>query len=280
MDKNFIPHLLEALPFLTRFSHKIMLVKFGGNALHEHALDSFCQDIALLHSLNLRLVVVHGGGPQISQMLERLKVKSQFINGLRVTSPEVMQVVKMVLLGEVNPQIVAKLNLHGVESIGLSGCNQNLFEVVERHDSAQYGLVGQINSVNLEAVLDALQSGLVPVIAPIGLDKKGRFYNINADTAACHLAKQLKAEKLIFLTNQKGVLDKDKKFIPKLNPSLAQDLISQGVIQGGMIPKINEAIGCMQNKITKIHIIDGRLEHSLLLELLTNQGIGTMIEAD
>ena len=280
MDSNFIPHLLEALPFLTRFSHKIMLVKFGGNALHEQSLDSFCQDIALLHSLNLRLVVVHGGGPQISQMLERLKVKSEFVKGLRVTSPDVMQVAKMVLLGEVNPQIVAKLNLHGVQSTGLSGCDQQLFEVVERHDAKTYGLVGQVNSVNPQAVVDALQAGSVPVIAPIGLDKNGRFFNLNADTAACHLAKQLKAEKLIFLTNERGILDKDKQLIRKLSPSLAQDLISEKVIQGGMIPKINEAIGCMQNKVTKIHIIDGRLEHSLLLELLTNQGIGTMIEAD
>ena len=269
---------------LFRSAGKVIVVKYGGNALadsSEDAMAVFARDIALLHAVGMKPVVVHGGGPQITAMMERLGKQSTFHNGLRVTDAETIEIVSMVLLGSVNPMFVSLINQSGANAAGVSGADVGLFQCVQR-DSA-LGFVGDIVSVNPMAVQGLLDDGVVPVVATLGTDSAGQSYNINADTAASALAVALKAEKILFLTDIAGVLrdpTDPESLIPTLSPSSVKQLTKDGVISGGMIPKLDSCLHAVNGGVTTAHILDGRVAHVTLLELLTDTGVGTMVVAD
>ena len=274
--------LVEALPYIRRFAGRTVVVKYGGNALagtSEHdALALFAEDIVLMHTVGIRPVVVHGGGPQINDMLSRLNIESKFVNGLRVTDEATMQVVQMVLNGNVNPQIVSAINVHGNVAVGLSGEDGRTLQVTAR--DASLGFVGDIEKVRTHVIDGLLADGLVPVLSTVGVDVNGQPYDINADTAAGAIAEALGAEKIVYLTDIAGLrkdIDDANSLIQRITVDELSDLIADGTISGGMIPKVESCMQAVRGGVKSAHILDGRIAHVLLLELFTDQGVGTMI---
>lgn len=272
--------LLDALPYIKKFRDDIIVVKYGGSAQTSEELKAkFAEDIALLKVVGMKPVVVHGGGKSITDMLTRLNIDTEFIDGQRVTTKEIMKIAEMVLSGEVNKDIVSILNAQGGKAIGISGKDVNFISAVAK-DIDKFGYTGVIEDVNPEIVYNMLDNGFVPVIAPIAsggsLGHPG--FNINADLAASKIAVALKARKVLFLTDTKGVLDKDMNLIKTLTINKVDELKKDSTIHGGMVPKVDACIEALRGGVKKAHIIDGRLEHSLLLEILTSSGIGTCIE--
>ena len=276
--------LSEALPHLQRFAGHVIVVKYGGNALAEStedAMEVFARDIALLHAVGMKPVVVHGGGPQISALMDRLGKEATFHNGLRVTDAETMEIVSMVLLGTVNPMLVSMINTAGAKAAGVSGQDMSLFSCVQRDPAL--GFVGDIVNVNPAAVQGLLDDGVVPVVATLGTDDRGQSYNVNADTAASALAVALKASKILFLTDIAGVLrdqNDAESLLPTLTTAEANTLREEGVITGGMIPKVESCLHAVRGGVSAAHILDGRVAHVALLELLTDTGVGTMFVPD
>jgi len=274
--------LVEALPYIRRFAGKTVVVKFGGNAIagtSDHdALSLFAEDIVLMHTVGIRPVVVHGGGPQINEMLTRLNIESSFANGLRVTDAATMEVVQMVLNGQVNPQIVSAINTHGNVAVGLSGEDGRTLQCVPRDPAL--GFVGDIERVRTHVIDGLLADGLVPVLSTVGVDVNGQSYNVNADTAAGAIAEALSAEKIIYLTDIAGLrkdIDDASSLIQRISVTDLGALIADGTISGGMIPKIESCMQAVKGGVKSAHILDGRIAHVLLLELFTDQGVGTMI---
>lgn len=275
--------LVEALPYIQKFTGKTIVVKYGGNAMiSEELRRAVMSDIILLSLVGIRVVVVHGGGPEISDMLKRLNHKSTFVDGLRYTDGETMEVVQSVLCGKVNKNLVAQLNRLGGQAIGLCGMDGQLFQAVQL--DPKYGLVGKITGVNPEPVENALMSGYIPVVSTVaqGMDAD-TAYNINADTAAAQLAVALRAEKLILLTDIRGLLwdphDEDT-LIHVLHTYDVPELVAEGVISGGMIPKMECCVDAISGGVERVHILDGRIPHSILIELLSDKGIGTMLKKE
>ncbi len=268
--------LVEALPYLRQFRGKTVVIKYGGAAQAEDALkETFAQDVALLEHVGLRPIVVHGGGQEISRLSRRLGLPSQFIDGQRVTTAEVVEVAEMVLSGKINGEIVTRINRHGAQAVGLSGKDGSLLQA-ERWPAGDVdlGLVGKIVQVQAAVLHVLLENQIVPVIAPVGVGPAGETLNINADLAACEIACAVKAEKLVFLSDVEGVCVQGKK-VSTLTPSLAQQSIDRGEIAGGMVPKVQAALASLQAGVRKVHLIDGRVPHSLLLEIFTEEGVGT-----
>lgn len=281
--------LIEALPYIQRFKGKTIVVKFGGNAMVDEELKhSFARDIVLMKLVGLNPIVVHGGGPQIGQLLEKLGKTTGFVDGMRITDSETMDVVEMVLGGLVNKEIVNLINMHGGKAVGLTGKDGNFIHAkkinmkkstldADASEIIDLGHVGEVSSID-PAVLDMLgRSDFIPVIAPIGVGDDGRSYNINADLVAGKIAEQLKAEKLILLTNIPGILDKQGALLTGLSIKKTEELIADGTISGGMIPKTRCATDAIKGGVTSVHIIDGRVDHAVLLELFTDQGVGTLL---
>lgn len=276
--------LTEALPYIQRFAGKTVVIKYGGNAMENEELkNSFARDIVLMKAVGMHPVVVHGGGPQIADLLNRLGKESTFIQGMRVTDNETMSVVEMVLGGLVNKEIVSLIQRNGGKAIGLTGKDGGLIKArkleipTENGDTVDIGQVGEVESVNTEVLEMLAASDVIPVIAPIGADDQGRAYNINADFVAGAVAEVLKAEKLILLTNVAGLKDKQGDILTGLTSARVQTLIADGTIYGGMLPKIQCALSAVENGVTSSHIIDGRVAHAVLLEILTDKGVGTLI---
>ena len=272
--------LREALPFMRRYTGKTIVVKFGGHAMVDPALtESFAADIALLRQVGMRPIVVHGGGPQIAQMLERLNVSTKAVDGLRITDEPTMEIVEMVLAGKINKDVVTALNKAGGTAVGLSGKDGRLLlaEKVQRDDGVDLGFVGQpkhVNTAVIEAIRDA---GLIPVIAPIGVDENGQGYNINADTAAGAIAAALKAERLIMLTDVDGVKDKAGELVSEIRRADIARLVEDGTVSGGMIPKLEMCAAAVTSGVGAAVIQNGTVKHVLLLELLTEYGAGTLV---
>ncbi len=272
--------LLDALPYIKRFRGEKIVIKYGGSAqTSEELKQKFAEDIVLLHTVGMLPVVVHGGGKSITNLLSELGVDTKFIDGQRVTTKEVMRVAEMVLSGEINKEIVALLNSHGAKAVGISGKDANFMEAIAK-DSENFGYTGVVKNINSEIVDNILDDGFIPVIAPIasGVTIGHPGFNINADLAASKIAVALGARKILFLTDTPGVLDKEGKLITNLTISQTEKLKSDGTISGGMVPKVDACIEALRGGVKKSHIIDGRLEHSLLLEILTSSGVGTCIE--
>ena len=266
--------LLEALPYIRRFAGKVMVVKYGGHAMENEELkDSFAQDVALLKYVGMHPVIVHGGGPQIDAALKAQGVASRFVRGMRVTDAATMEIVEQVLVGKINKQIVALLNRHGGRAVGLSGKDGELVVARKRPGADVLGLVGDVVGVH-PRVIDALE-GFVPVIAPTAASADGQTYNINADVVAGKIAEALRAEKLILLTDVEGVRARDGSLVDTLSADNAVELIADGTIAGGMIPKVECCIEALRGGVKQAHVIDGRVRHSLLLEVLTSRGVGT-----
>ena len=284
--------LIEALPYIRRFYNKTIVIKYGGSSMEQEAVRrNFALDVVLLKYIGLNPVIVHGGGPQISEMLKKIGKKSQFIEGMRVTDGETMDIVEMVLVGKVNKEIVNLINQQGGKAVGLSGKDGQLIVAkklkVTRSQGADLppeiidvGLVGEVKSVN-PGILEALmREHFIPVIAPVGVGDGGETFNINADLVAGKVAAALKAEKFILLTDVEGVLDEKKELIPTLVAQKAKELMAQKVISSGMIPKVNCCLDALAAGVTKTHIINGTVEHAILLEIFTDVGIGTQIYQD
>ena len=280
--------LAEALPYIKRFHDKTIVVKYGGNAMtDEHLKQCFARDVVLLKLVGMNPVVVHGGGPQIENLLARVGKKGEFVQGMRVTDAETMDLVEMVLGGQVNKEIVNLINQHGGKAVGLTGKDGNFIRakklMMENKDTPgdliDIGQVGDIVSIDpsLIALLDT--GDFIPVIAPIGVGSEGETYNINADVVAGKIAEVLKAEKLVLLTNTPGVLDQSGKLITGITPKQIDDMVADGTLSGGMLPKISSALDAARSGVKGVHIIDGRVEHALLLEILTDEGVGTLIKS-
>ncbi|MDR0408706.1 MAG: acetylglutamate kinase [Campylobacteraceae bacterium] len=272
--------LLDALPYIKKFAKQTIVIKYGGAAqINPKLKDEFARDIVLLYLVGIRIIIVHGGGKSINNVLDKLKIESHFVDGLRVTDEKAMEVVEMVLSGNVNKEITTLLNFNGAKAIGLSGKDANFIKA-KTADGGKYGLVGDITQVNSEMLLQLINDGFIPVIAPIasGDDEKHPGYNINADLAASEIAKSVKAKKVIFLTDTIGVLDKDKNLLSKLKKDDIEKLKIDGTINGGMIPKVDACLKAIEGGVDDAHIIDGRIQHSIILELFTNEGIGTIIK--
>lgn len=281
--------LSEALPYMHQFSGQTFVIKYGGHAMGDKALaQDFARDVALLKQVGINPIIVHGGGPQIGQMLDRLKIQSSFVDGLRVTDKATVEIAEMVLSGSLNKNIVMEINEAGGLAVGLSGKDGNLIEVqkltrtkrdpdsnIER--ILDLGFVGEPSRINPELLQSLEEIDVIPVIAPIGVGPNGQTFNINADTAAGHIAAAIGASKLIMMTDVEGVLDKDKKLINRLTPSEVVKLQKDGTIVGGMIPKLETCLFALENGVDAAHILDGRIPHVLLLETFTEHGIGTMI---
>ncbi len=277
--------LIEALPYIKRFRGKTVVVKYGGNAMvDKKSKEAVVMDLVLMRFVGMRVVVVHGGGPEIANYLKKMQIKSEFINGLRKTTKETMDVVEMVLSGKVNKEIVAGLNFHGGSAIGLSGKDDNFIKVKKKEmvvdkKAVDLGFVGEITKVKTKTLENLLDDGFVVVVAPVGVDDAQNTYNINADTAAAEVAAALKADKFLLLTDIEGVYD-GQEFISRLTPAKIDEMVASGVISGGMIPKVECCKRAIAGGVKQVHIIDGRLEHSMLLEIFTDNGIGTMIRED
>jgi acetylglutamate kinase len=281
--------LIEALPYIRKFNNATFVVKYGGHAMVDEKLKkSFALDIILMKYVGLNPVVVHGGGPQIGSFLKTLSMESQFIDGMRVTDEQTMDVVEMVLVGKVNKEIVALINQNGGQAVGLSGKDGGLLTAkkmkylkkgVDNQSSEiiDIGMVGEIVSINDRILRSLIESGFIPIIAPVGVGKKGETYNINADLVAGYIAASLNARKLILLTDTEGILDKDNNLVSTLKVKEMGMLIEDGTIRGGMIPKINCCIEAIKGGVKKAHVIDGRKDHALLLEVFTEVGVGTEI---
>ncbi len=280
--------LAEALPYIKRFHDRTIVVKYGGNAMTDDNLKQcFARDVVLLKLVGMNPVVVHGGGPQIENLLARIGKKGAFVQGMRVTDAETMDVVEMVLGGQVNKEIVNLINQHGGKAVGLTGKDGNfirakklLIENTEKPgEMLDIGQVGEIVSID-PALIALLDSGdFIPVIAPIGVGGEGETYNINADVVAGKIAEVLKAEKLVMLTNTPGVLDKAGNLLTGITPRDVDDMVADGTLSGGMLPKISSALDAARSGVKSVHIIDGRVEHALLLEILTDDGVGTLIKS-
>jgi len=280
---------VEALPYIRRFYDKTIVIKYGGSTMEEESLKrNFALDVVLLKYIGIHPVIVHGGGPQIGEMLTKIGKKSQFIEGMRVTDGETMDVVEMVLVGKVNKELVTLINQQGGKAVGLSGKDGRLITAKklrltksrgkdEDPEIIDIGMVGEVKEIN-PGVIEALEKeNFIPVIAPVGVGEEGETYNINADLVAGKVAAALKAEKLILLTDVEGVMDEKHQLIPTLDAKQAKQLIAQKVISSGMIPKVNCCLDALEEGVTKTHIIDGRVEHAILLEIFTDVGVGTQI---
>lgn len=277
--------LVEALPYIRRFAGRIVVVKYGGNALagssEQDALAYFAEDIVLMHTVGIKPVVVHGGGPQINELLARLDIPSTFVNGLRVTDESTMSVVRMVLTGQVNPQIVSALNRFGNVAVGVSGEDGRTLEVTTRDRSL--GFVGDVESVNTTVLESLLADGLIPVVSTVGVDRHGQPHNVNADTAAGAIAVALGAEKIVYLTDIAGirrVADDPDTLVAEASTETLRAMLADGSIAGGMVPKVESCIDAVTSGVGGAHILDGRVPHALLLELFTDHGVGTMITGD
>jgi acetylglutamate kinase len=279
--------LAEALPYIKLFHRKTVVVKYGGNAMTDERLKhSFAADIVMLKLVGINPVIVHGGGPQIDELLKRVGKKGEFVQGMRVTDAETMDVVEMVLGGQVNTDIVNLINQHGGRAVGLTGTDGPLIRarkmMMRGKDNPEelidIGQVGEVESIDPEIIQVLTTQNFIPVIAPVGVGPEGESYNINADLVAGKLAEILKAEKLIVLTNTPGVLDKNGKLLTGLSARKIDELFADGTISGGMLPKIASALEAVKNGVNSCHIIDGRVEHAVLLEILTNEGVGTLIK--
>ena len=280
---------MEALPWIKNFYGKTIVIKYGGNAMVEERLkEGFARDVILMKYIGLNPVVVHGGGPQIGKVLEAMKIESHFVQGMRVTDSATMDVVEMVLGGKVNKEIVANINRHGGKAVGLTGNDGGLFTARKLEmttvnpdtltpEIIDIGMVGEIESVNPKIIAALEENNFIPVIAPVGADLNGETYNINADLVAGKIAGALKAEKLILLTDIEGVKDKQGQLISTIDVQRVPDLINDGTISGGMIPKLNCCVDAVEAGVAKTHIIDGRMEHACLLEIFTDKGIGTAV---
>ena len=280
--------LAEALPYIRRFHGRTIVVKFGGNAMVDAALQSgFARDVVLLKLVGMNPVVVHGGGPQIEQLLKRLDIRSEFVQGMRVTDAATMDVVEMVLGGAVNKDIVTLVNQAGGKAVGLTGQDGGLIRAKkmllpskDRPDQlVDIGQVGEIEAIDPGVIHALEQGGFIPVVAPIGTGADGATYNINADLVAGKLAEVLKAEKLVMMTNTPGVLDASGRLLTGITPRQIDDMVADGSLSGGMLPKISSALDAARNGVKSVHIIDGRVPHALLLEVLTDQGVGTLIRS-
>ena len=286
--------LIEALPYIRKFSGQKMVIKYGGHAMVEDSLKKgFAQDIVLMKYMGLNPVIVHGGGPQIGKVLSKLSIQSNFVSGHRVTDQQTMDVVEMVLAGKVNKEIVTTINQHGGQAVGLSGKDGQLItakklKIVAKQDSTDgqagdppeiidIGLVGEVVSVNSRIIESLIDNQFIPVIAPVGVGKDNETYNINADLVAGHVSSSLKAKKLVLLTDVEGVLDGDGKLISSIRARDAEKMIAKGTITEGMIPKLQCSLDALNGGVEKVHIIDGRKEHAVLLEIFTDQGVGTEI---
>ena len=281
--------LMEALPYIKRFRNKTIVIKYGGNAMVEERLkEGFARDVILMKYIGLNPVVVHGGGPQIGQVLKEMGRETRFVQGMRVTDAATMDVVEMVLGGKVNKEIVGNINRHGGQAVGLSGKDGHFIRARKLEMKAinpdsltpeiiDVGLVGEVEQVNPAIIMALEDNNFIPVIAPIGVGLNGETYNINADLVAGKVAGALRAEKLILLTDVEGVKDKQGRLISTIDVDRVPDLINDGTISGGMIPKVNCCIDAVEEGVTKTHIIDGRMEHACLLEIFTDKGIGTAI---
>ncbi len=281
--------LMETLPWITRFYGKTIVIKYGGNAMvEEHLKKGFARDVIMMKYIGMNPVVIHGGGPQIGKVLEAMHIESEFIQGMRVTDSKTMDVVEMVLGGKVNKEIVTNINLHGGKAVGITGKDGGLIRARKLEMTAvnpetltpeiiDIGMVGEVESVTPTIIKSLEESHFIPVIAPIGGGLNGETYNINADLVAGRIAGALKAEKLILLTDIEGVKDKQGKLISTIDTQRVPDLINDGTISGGMIPKVNCCVDAIDAGVAKTHIIDGRMEHACLLEMFTDKGIGTAV---
>ncbi len=287
---NFARVLTEALPYIRRFANKTIVIKYGGNAMVDDKLKSgFARDVVLMKTVGMNPVVVHGGGPQIGKLLEKIGKQTEFVHGMRVTDSETMDVVEMVLGGLVNKEIVSLIHRHGGNAVGLTGKDGDLIRARKLRmtrggtqsgeEMLDLGHVGEVDSIDPSVVNMLVHGDFIPVIAPIGVGEDGFSYNINADLVAGKMAEVLKAEKLILLTNTGGVLDRDGTLLSGLNVSQVDALIADGTIHGGMLPKIRCALDVVQSGVRAAHIIDGRVEHAVLLELFTDRGVGTLIRS-
>ena len=276
--------LMEALPYIQKYNRKVIVVKYGGSAMSDEELKrNVIKDVTLLKLVGFKPIVVHGGGKDISTWVKKVGKEAQFVNGLRVTDDETMEIAEMVL-GKVNKSLVAMVQELGVKAVGISGKDGGLLKVEKKYSEGQdIGFVGNITEVNTKILEDLLENDFLPIVSPIGLDDKFETYNINADDAACAIAKAMHADKLAFLTDIEGVYkDPDDKstFISRLTVSQAKELISEGYIGGGMLPKLNNCTDAIENGVNRVHILDGRKAHTLLLEFFTRKGIGTMFFRD
>lgn len=270
--------LVQAMPYIQEYNGSIIVIKYGGNAMiNEELKATVTKDVVFLSKIGVKVVLVHGGGPEINETLKKMNVKSEFVNGLRKTDAETVEVVQMVLAGKVNKNLVNMIENAGGKALGLCGIDGHMIEAKPLNE--ELGYVGEITSVNTKPVLDALAAGYVPVISTVGCDKDGHVYNINADTVASRLAGELKAVSLISMTDIRGILrDKEdpESLIPAINVSEAPHLIKEGIISGGMIPKIDCCVEAIRRGVQKVFIIDGRVPHSILIEMLSDEGVGTM----
>jgi len=281
--------LVEALPYIRRFFNKTVVIKYGGHAMVDNELkDDFARDVVLMKYVGINVVVVHGGGPQIGSLLKKLGKESKFVQGMRVTDEETMDIVEMVLVGKVNQEIVGLINRHGGRAVGLSGKDANLIQAEKYYLSDEkvketppeiidIGLVGKVKTVNAELITTLMADGVIPVIAPTGIGDGGETYNINADLVAGAVASALAAEKLILLTDVPGVLNRQKELIQAMDEPTTLRMIEEGTIEGGMFPKVKCCLKALRGGVKKAHIVDGRLKHTILLEMFTDKGIGTEI---
>lgn len=270
--------LIQALPYIQKYTNKIIVVKYGGNAMiNDELKEAVMGDIVLLSLIGIKVVLVHGGGPEITDMLNRVGKESKFVDGLRVTDKEMVEIIQMVLAGKINKNLVNLLQSKGGKAVGLCGIDGHMIKATMK--KKELGYVGEITDVNVQPILDVLEKGYIPVISTVGYDDDGNSYNINADTAAARIAGQLKCESFISMTDIAGIL-RDKNdpstLIPKIYVSEAPQLIAEGVISGGMIPKIECCIEAIRRGVKKVFVIDGRIPHAILIETLTDEGIGTM----
>lgn len=288
LPKKRVEILAEALPYIRRFHGKTIVVKYGGNAMTDnHLKQCFAHDVVLLKLVGINIVVVHGGGPQIEDLLHKMGKEGEFVQGMRKTDSETMYVVEMVLGGQVNKEIVNLINLIGGKAVGITGKDSHFIQakkllLEDKNHPGQFLDVGQVGDITHidPSLIRTLKSGeFIPVIAPIGVGEKGETYNINADVVAGKIAEVLNAEKLVLLTNTPGVLDKEGKLLTGITPDAINQMVEDGTLSGGMLPKIASALEAAKNGVNAVHIIDGREEHALLLELLTHHGVGTMINA-
>ncbi len=272
--------LIQALPYIQKYYGKIIVVKYGGNAMiNDELKEAVMGDVVLLSLIGIRVVLVHGGGPEINDMLKKINKKSEFIDGLRVTDKETMDIVQMVLTGKVNKSLVQMINEKGGKALGLCGADGEMI-ITKKLDDV-HGFVGEITEINTKIIIDALNNGYIPVISTVGCDREGNTYNVNADTAASRIAGALKAESLISMTDIIGLLrdvNDPNSLIAEVNVSEVKELINDGIISGGMIPKVDCCVDAIRRGVNKSFIIDGRVPHSILIEVLTDQGIGTMFK--
>lgn len=280
-NKDKASILIDALPYIQRYHNKIIVIKYGGNAMiNENLKDNVMQDIVMLSTIGVKVVLVHGGGPEINDMLDKLSIESKFIDGLRYTDDETIKVVQMILCGKVNKNLVSLLNIHGGKALGLCGIDADMIKV-KKHGGVDLGNVGEITDLNVQPIIDALNNGYIPVIATLGTDNKGGVYNINADTAASRIASALNATNMLLMTDIAGLLmDKNDEttLIPEVRLSDVPALKKKGIISGGMIPKIDCCVDAVRRGVSQALIIDGRVPNAILIEMLTNEGVGTLFK--